>query len=312
MKLTLEIPDNLQGFRLDQALASLCPEYSRARLQKWIKQGEILLDGGVVRPREPVSTGQLIEINIDDGAGEAGDDVVPQNLPLNVVYEDSDIIVIDKPAGLVVHPAAGNTDGTLQNGLLFHYPELAQVPRAGIVHRLDKDTTGLMVVARHLKSHTDLVRQLQARDMGREYEAVVQGVMVAGGVVDAKIGRHRVDRKRMAVTENGKEARTHYRVITRFDRHTHIRLKLESGRTHQIRVHMAHIRYPIVGDPTYGGRNRVPAGATAALIDTLRNFPRQALHAVRLELTHPSSKQVVHWDSPLPADMSRLIEVIGE
>ncbi len=311
MKSSFEIPENLDGLRLDQALACLCPEYSRARLQKWIKQGDVLLSGKACRPRDSVAVGQTVEIAVAAVSVEVDESIIAQDLPLTVVYEDADLIIIDKPQNLVVHPAAGNREGTLQNGLLFHYPELSQVPRAGIVHRLDKDTTGLMVVARTLKSHTELVRQLQAREMGREYEAVVHGVMISGGLVDAPIGRHPVDRKRMAVTQNGKSARTHYRVLDKFKSHTHVRLKLESGRTHQIRVHMSHIRYPIVGDPVYGGRRRVPAGASQEIIALLQGFSRQALHAAHLELVHPSTQNLVHWDSPLPADMQHLISELS-
>ncbi len=234
--------------------------------------------------------------------------IEPQDIPLNVVYEDTDLIVLNKPAGFVVHPAAGNPDGTLQNALLFYYPELRLMPRSGIVHRLDRDTTGLMVVARTLQSHTDLVRQLQARQMEREYEAIVNGVMIAGGRVDALIGRHPVNRKRMAVVTNGKDAITHYRVLEKFRAHTHIRLKLESGRTHQIRVHMSHIRYPIVGDPVYGGRKKIPVGATSILKKLLLEFPRQALHARRLTLLHPANKKQIGWEAPTPSDMQTLLQ----
>jgi 23S rRNA pseudouridine1911/1915/1917 synthase len=235
----------------------------------------------------------------------------PQNIPISVVFEDDDLIVVDKSAGMVVHPAAGNYDGTLQNALLFHYPELAPIPRAGIVHRLDKDTSGLMVIARSLPAHASLVKQLQLRQMGRQYEAVVQGVMVAGGKVDEPIGRHPVDRKRMAVVRNGKSAITHYRVIQKYQWHTHIRVRLETGRTHQIRVHMAHIKYPLVGDPVYGGRRRIPAGAPGELVDLLGSFPRQALHATQLELRHPVSNESMQWQSELPPDMRQLIDELG-
>lgn len=310
MRRSLEIPESLDGYRLDQALASLCPDYSRTRLQQWIKLGHVLLAGEVSRSRDRVTPGQSIDINIPEDDSNELSTVIAQDIPVNVVHEDSNIIVIDKPWNLVVHPAAGNRDGTLQNGLLYRYPELAQVPRAGLVHRLDKDTTGLMVVARTLESHTEIVRQLQAREMRREYEAVVHGVMVSGGRVDAPVGRHAVDRKRMAVTANGRQARTYYRVIKKFKSHTHLRLRLESGRTHQIRVHMSHIRYPIVGDPVYGGRFRVPPGASQELIHYLQGFSRQALHAVYLELIHPLTKKPVHWSSPLPGDMQQLISVL--
>ena len=247
-----------------------------------------------------------IELSGEPGACE------PQNIPVTVVFEDQDLIVIDKPAGMVVHPAAGNYSGTLQNALIFHYPELVSIPRAGIVHRLDKDTSGLMVIARSLPAHAGLVDQLQSRQMGRQYEAVVHGVMVAGGTVDEPIGRHPVDRKRMAVIRNGKHAVTHYRIVQKYPWHTHIRVRLETGRTHQIRVHMAHIRYPLVGDPVYGGRRRIPAGAPEGLVHVLRDFPRQALHAVQLELVHPVTHEPMQWQSNLPEDMQRLIGTLKQ
>jgi 23S rRNA pseudouridine1911/1915/1917 synthase len=231
----------------------------------------------------------------------------PQSLPLDIVYEDDSVLVINKPAGLVVHPGAGNVDGTLSNALLHHAPELETVPRAGIVHRIDKDTSGLLVVARNLAAQKSLVEQLQARAFDREYEALTQGVMTAGGTVDAPIGRHPVNRLRQAVVPNGKEAITHYRVLEKFRAHTHIRVKLETGRTHQIRVHMAHIHYPLVGDPVYGGRLRIPAGATAELEAALRGFRRQALHAALLGFVHPRSGEFMSWQAPLPEDMVQLL-----
>jgi 23S rRNA pseudouridine1911/1915/1917 synthase len=227
-----------------------------------------------------------------------------------VIYEDEQIIVLNKPAGLVVHPAAGHRDGTLLNALLHHCPKVATVPRAGIVHRLDKDTTGLMVVAKTLEAQTSLVTQLQDRSMGREYESVVNGVMTGGGTVDEPMDRHPKQRQKMSVHPTGKEAKTHYRVLQKFSGHTHIRLKLETGRTHQIRVHMAHIRYPLVGDPQYGGRFRMPKGISAALQETLRNFKRQALHAKRLELWHPETDELMSWEIPLPDDMLELLSAL--
>ena len=256
MKISLKVPQQCNGYRLDQVLAACLPEYSRSRLQKWVKQGYVTLDDNGCRTRDIVLQSQTILIEVDDNAVQTGRGVEPQDIPLNVVYEDKDLIALDKPAGLVVHPAAGNPDGTLQNALLFHYPELERVPRSGIVHRLDRDTTGLMVIARTPQSHTDLIRQLQARQMEREYEAIVSGVMVAGGRVEARIGRHPVNRKRMAVIAGGRDAITYYRVLEKFQAHTYIQLQLESGRTHQIRLHMAHIHYPVIGDPVYGGRKK--------------------------------------------------------
>ena len=310
MKISLKIPHECNGYRLDQALAACLPEYSRARLQKWVKLGCVTLDDASCRPRDIVVQNQTILIDVTDNLirEQENREIEPQDIPLNVIYEDADLIVLDKPAGLVVHPAAGNPDGTLCNALLFHYPELGLLPRAGIVHRLDRDTTGLMVVARTLPSHASLVRQLQARAMGREYEAVVNGVMVAGGRVDAPIGRHPVNRKRMAVVAGGKDAVTCYRILERFHAHTRVRLKLESGRTHQIRVHMSHIHHPVVGDPVYGGRKKIPAGAATALKKLLREFPRQALHACKLTLMHPINGDQLDWQAPMPADMQDLLQ----
>ncbi len=301
------VPDAAAGRRLDQVLAELFPQYSRSRLSAWLKAGQVSVDGGAMRPRDKVFGGEAVELRPEVETEERWQ---AQAIPLDIAYEDEAIIVINKPAGLVVHPAAGNPDGTLLNALLYHEPALAGVPRAGIVHRLDKETSGLLVVARTLESQTKLVKQLQARSMGREYIAVCNGVLTGGGTVDAPIGRHPVDRKRMAVVRDGKEAITHYRLLQRFRAHSQIRLKLETGRTHQIRVHMAHLRYPLVGDPLYGGRLRLPPEATDELIETLRGFKRQALHAEQLELIHPLSGESVGWEAPLPEDMQRLIAVL--
>jgi 23S rRNA pseudouridine1911/1915/1917 synthase len=299
------IPINLAGQRLDQALAAMFPDYSRARLQRWIKDGYVTVDGVQMKPKELVHGGQLVQLSV---VLEEETRWQPQALPLEIVFEDASVIVINKPAGVVVHPGAGNIDGTLSNALLHHAPELESVPRAGVVHRIDKDTSGLLVIARTLKAQKSLVEQLQARAFEREYEALTQGVMTAGGTVDAPIGRHPVNRLRQAVVPNGKEAITHYRVVEKFRTHTHIRVKLETGRTHQIRVHMAYIHYPLVGDPLYGGRLRIPAGATPELEAALRAFKRQALHAGRLGFVHPESGKAVEWQVPLPDDMTQLIE----
>lgn len=301
------VPMELAGGRLDQVAACMFADYSRSLIQEWIKSGALKVDGLQQRPRDKLSGSELIEIDVtleDQG------DWQPQDIPLDIHYEDDDLLVLNKPAGLVVHPAAGHADGTLVNALLYHAPHLATLPRAGIVHRLDKDTTGLLVVAKSIKAHKGLVEQLQAREMGREYEAVVTGVMTGGGVVDEPIGRHSRQRKKMAVCHSGKDALTRYTVISRFRAHTHLRLKLESGRTHQIRVHMAHLRYPIVGDPLYGGRLKLPRGADAELIDLLRTFSRQALHARRLQLVHPISNECLQWEVEIPADMQRLISLL--
>lgn len=301
-----EVPESWSGKRLDQAAAALFPEYSRARLQAWIRDGSLLVSGAKRRPRDPVQSGEQLVLSAQVEA-DAGPGWVARKGMLDIVYEDGAIIVLDKAAGVVVHPAAGHVDDTLVNALLHHCPSLEQLPRAGIVHRLDKDTTGLMVVAKTVPAHTELVRQLQARAVRREYEAIVNGTMVAGGTVDAPMGRHPVQRKKMAVVEGGKTAITHYRVLEKFVTHTRILCRLETGRTHQIRVHMAHIRHPLLGDPVYGGRLRLPAGANQPLIQALRDFRRQALHARRLGFTHPASGAELEFEAPVPEDMQNLI-----
>lgn len=304
---TVSIPPEMAGLRLDQALAELFSEFSRARLQQWIREGQVRLDGRRPRPKDKVLGGERVEL---EAVAEPQEVHAPEAIPLDVVYEDEQLLVIDKPAGLVVHPAVGNRAGTLLNALLHHAPELATVPRAGIVHRLDKDTSGLLVVARTLTAQHRLVAQLQARAVKREYQAIVVGCMTAGGTVDAPIGRHPVDRKRMAVVGRGKPAVTHYRVLERYRAHTRLRIQLETGRTHQIRVHMAHIRFPLLGDPVYGGRLRLPVGASPELVAALRGFRRQALHARRLGLVHPESGAWMEWEAGLPADLTALVEVL--
>jgi 23S rRNA pseudouridine1911/1915/1917 synthase len=307
--LTATVPLELAGQRFDQAAAELFPDYSRARLQGWIKSGDLTLDGAIAKARDKLRAGSRLQLRAR--LEPANSDWQPQAIDLTVVFEDDDILVIDKPAGLVVHPAAGHADGTLLNALLHHSPALAVVPRAGIVHRLDKDTTGLMVVAKTVQAQAHLVAQLQARSVHREYDAIVCGVMVSGGTVDAPLGRHPRDRQRQAVLQHGgKEAVTHYRIRQRFRTHTHIACLLETGRTHQIRVHMAHIHFPLVGDPVYGGRFRMPAGAAPELIEALRTFPRQALHARRLELIHPARDELLSWEVALPDDMRNLLELL--
>jgi 23S rRNA pseudouridine1911/1915/1917 synthase len=307
--LDILVPDSSAGYRLDQLLAEKCPDYSRSRLQHWIKTGRVTLDGQVCRPREKLRGGErvLVRPELETEVSDEG-----EAMPLEILFEDKAILVLNKPAGLVMHPAAGNPRGTLLNGLLAHHPALAQIPRAGIVHRLDKETSGLLVVAKTLAAQNSLVQQLQARSVKREYLAVTQGVMTAGGMVDAPIGRHPVNRLRMAVTESGKPAVTHYRVLQRYPAHTYIRVNLETGRTHQIRVHMAHIHYPLVGDPLYGGRLKIPAGASEVLSETLRRFHRQALHATRLTLEHPVSAETLSWEAPLPADFQALLGALEE
>ncbi len=305
------LPDELAGLRLDKALAELFPEYSRGRLQRWMKAGDLRVDGAVARGRDKARGGERIELLRPAEVEPALADVEPEPVALAVVHEDEAIIVIDKPAGLVVHPAAGNWSGTLMHGLLHRYPDLAEVPRAGIVHRLDKSTTGLMVVARTLEAHAALVDAMQRREITREYLALVEGTFVSGGTIDEPIGRHPVDRKKMAVTRGGKPAVTHYRIRQRYLAHTLLDVKLETGRTHQIRVHMAHIRHPIVGDPVYGGRKRIPGGLDEKTVEALHRFPRQALHARRLGLAHPLTGEPMSWEAEPPADMQALVEALA-
>lgn len=308
-ELNTTVPDELAGQRLDQALAGLFPDYSRSRLKQWIDEGRVSVDGSnSLRPRDRLKGGERIKLHVIE---EAIEEHRPQDIPLNIVFEDGHLVVIDKPAGLVVHPAAGHHDGTLLNALLFHVPELETLPRAGIVHRLDKETSGLLVVAKTFKAHKCLVDQLQARTVKREYLALVQGRVITGTTIDAPIGRHPSDRKRFAVVDTGKEAITHYRVAERFPHHTLLRVRLETGRTHQIRVHMAYVRFPLVGDPQYG-RLRLPPGASPQQIEALRGFKRQALHAARLSLQHPDSGEQLAWQSPLPQDFESLLKILRE
>ena len=298
------VPDALAGRRFDAVLAELFPEYSRSRLSAWVKSGDVLLDGATVRPREAVRAGQEVVLTATlEPQVSAG----PEDIPLSVLYEDAEVLVIDKPAGLVVHPGAGNHTGTLVNALLFRDPAIAAVPRAGIVHRLDKDTSGVMVVARTLQAQTALVAQLSAREVHRQYLAVVVGALVSGGTVSEPIDRHPRDRLRMAVREDGREATTHYRLQERFRAHTALECRLETGRTHQIRVHMAHLKHPIVGDPLYGGPLKLPRGASDELAAALRGFKRQALHAQVLEFVHPATGEPVRCEAPLPDDLQALL-----
>jgi len=302
------VPDSCLGKRLDQSLAIMFPDYSRSRLKEWILAGNVKVNSEVLtRAREKMYGGEIIDINAEV---EAEQRFKAQNISLNIVYEDDDILVINKPAGLVVHPGAGNPDGTLLNALLYHYPEIDVVPRAGIVHRLDKDTTGLMVVAKTIAAQTNLVDALQLREITREYEGVANGIMTAGGLVDEPIGRHPTKRTNMAVTFSGRPSVTHYRVMEKYRLHTRLRLRLETGRTHQIRVHMSHITHPLVGDPVYGGRPRPPKNATPELLATLRGFKRQALHAAMLSLYHPITGELMTWHADLPDDFIELIKVL--
>lgn len=305
IKLSADTDISVHGQRLDQAIANLFPEYSRSKLKKWILDGCVAIDGDICTvPRQKLEGFESITV---EAVAEVQVEHKAQEIELDIVFEDDQILVINKPADLVVHPGAGNAEGTILNALLDKVPDINTVPRAGIVHRLDKDTTGLMVVAKTLEAQTHLVEQLQSRVMSREYEAVVTGTLVAGGMVDEPIGRHATKRTLMAVRETGKPAVTHYRVMKKFRAHTHLRLKLESGRTHQIRVHMTHIKHPIVGDPAYGGRPRIPKNATEDLLQALRGFKRQALHAAQLSLYHPVTEEWLTWQAPLPDDMAALL-----
>jgi len=301
------IEAGLAGKRLDQAVASLFPDYSRSRLQAWIKEGRVTLNGAKARQRDKVGLGDRVELR---AVHEEQVACRPQEIPLDIVFEDEYLLVVNKPAGLVVHPAAGNPDGTLQNGLLFHDASLVELPRAGIVHRLDKDTTGLMVVAKTQLAYQRLVSALAAREVSREYRALVVGRLNVGGTIDEPIGRHPTQRTRMAVNPLGKRAVTHYRVLERLRAHTLLKVNLETGRTHQIRVHMAYIRHPIFGDPVYGGRLQLPPGANEELKALMRAFGRQALHARRLGLTHPITGHCMHWEAPVPLDMAELLEAL--
>jgi len=308
-QITIEskVADTMMGMRLDQVVAEVFSEYSRSRLQAWIKSGDLTVDGEAWKPKTKVKGGELLRLV---ATLESETRWAAQEIPLNICYEDDDILLLNKPAGLVVHPAAGNPDGTLLNALLHYNPELAAIPRAGIVHRLDKDTSGLMVVAKTLPAHHDLVSQLQERSVKRQYEAIAVGVMTGGGTVDAPIGRHPNQRIKMTVVNGGKEAITHYRLVERFRGHTHIRVNLETGRTHQIRVHMAHIHYPLMGDGVYGGRLRHPKGASQALLDALRGFKRQALHAGKIGLLHPATGELMEREAEMPEDMQQIIQVL--
>ena len=303
------VPESAAGRRLDAVVAELFPEYSRSRLSAWIKSGDVTVDGATARPRDPVRGGEAVLLHAVE---EVQTRAEAEDIPLDILYEDEHVFVLDKPAGLVVHPGAGNPAGTLVNALLHRDPSLDKLPRAGIVHRLDKDTSGVMVVARTLPAHTALVAQLSARQVHRQYLAIVVGALVSGGTANAAIDRHPRDRLRMAVREDGKEAVTHYRLRERFRAHTALECRLETGRTHQIRVHMAHLKQNIIGDPLYGGSFKLPKGASDELIAALRGFKRQALHAEVLEFAHPLSGEPVRCEAPLPEDMTRLMALLRE
>lgn len=305
----LEVPALPAGERLDAVLARLLPQYSRSRIAAWIRAGDVQLQGKAARPSEKVFGGEGVSVRAELAPAE---DVRPEALPVDIVYADAELAIVDKPAGRVVHPGAGNREHTLQNALLAWDPQLASLPRAGLIHRIDKDTSGLLVVARTLEAHTTLTRELAAREIHREYLALCVGRLTGGGTIDKPIGRHRTDRLRMAIRSDGREAVTHYRLAERFAAHTLLRVQLETGRTHQIRVHLAHLGYPLVGDPLYGGRRQLTAGASEAVRAALAGFRRQALHAARLELTHPATGEAMSFEAPLPEDFAHLLAVLRQ
>ena len=303
------VPDAMAGLRLDQALAQMFPDYSRSRLKAWLIDGAVLVNGEKRRPKDRVDGGEAVELS---AVAEVAVRSEPEPMLLDIVFEDEALLVINKAAGLVVHPGAGNPKGTLMNGLLHHAPSLEELPRAGIIHRLDKDTTGLMLVGKTLLAHTALVRALAERKVSRRYLAVCNGVLTGGGSIKEPIGRHPVERTKMSIRDDGRPAATHFTVRERFRAHTLVDIKLETGRTHQIRVHFAHRRHALAGDATYGGRLALPAGATVGLIEALRGFKRQALHAARLSLTHPTSGAELDFEAAMPEDLVALISVLRD
>jgi len=299
----------MTGVRLDASLAEMLPDYSRSKITAWIKSGDALINGKIFKPKDKSSGDEIVSLTLSQ---KQSNDWAAEEIPLNVVYEDEDIIVINKQFGLVTHPGAGNWTGTLANALLYYDPALSRLDRAGIVHRLDKNTSGLMVIARNEKSQKYLVEQLQNHSVDREYSAIVYGHMIAGGTVNEPIGRDSKDRIKQAVSESGKAAITHYRAIDRFKSHTHVKAILETGRTHQIRVHLSYVGHPLIGDPMYGGRVRFPKKASEELKIALLNFKRQALHSKKLTLNHPISGEVMSWKAPLPDDMLELLNALKE
>ena len=307
--LTIIIPERMTGDRLDVALSEMLPDYSRSKITAWIKSGDALINNKAFKPKDKVNGSQVVMLSLNK---KQNNDWSAENIALNIVFEDEDIIIINKPFGLVTHPGAGNWNGTLANALLYYDPKLSKLDRAGIVHRLDKNTSGLMVIARNEKSQKYLVEQLQSHSVVREYSAIVYGHMISGGSINDPIGRDPKDRIKQAVSSNGKDATTHYRVIDRFKSHTHVKAILETGRTHQIRVHLSHIGYPLLGDPMYGGRVRFPKKASEILKESLLGFKRQALHSKKLTLNHPSTGELMSWKAPLPDDMLKLLNILNE
>ena len=306
-KLNIIIPERMTGNRIDSSLSEMLPDYSRSKITAWIKSGDALIKQKSFKPKDKVIGNEVIYLTINS---KQSNNWIAEKIPLNIFYEDEDIIIINKQFGLVTHPGAGNWSGTLANALLYYDPSLSTLDRVGIVHRLDKNTSGLMVIARNEKSQKYLVEQLQNHSVSREYSALVYGHMIAGGTIDEPIGRDPKDRVKQAVLMSGKDAVTHYRAIERFKSHTHVKAILETGRTHQIRVHLSHIGHSLIGDPVYGGRVRFPKKASDELKQALLNFKRQALHSKKLTLTHPISGELMSWKAPLPDDMQELLEVL--
>ncbi len=307
----MKVPVDLAGLRLDQVLAQMFPEHSRSRLTAWLRDGHILVDAGAGQQRQKVWGGEVIALLATPPSAGDATDAQPEDIALEVVHEDAVVMVVNKPAGLVVHPGSGNWQGTLLNALLHHAPQLADVPRAGIVHRLDKDTSGLMVVAKTLTAQTTLVRQMQARTVKREYLAVVHGVVRADGSVDAPLGRDPRNRLKMSVIPGGKEARTHYRTLERLTATTLVECSLDTGRTHQIRVHMQSLGHPLVGDPVYrAGRPSLAGTVSSTVLEVIARFPRQALHATRLAFVHPDSGKLLHFEAKPPADFEALLKAL--
>ena len=307
LSLQFQLDESYLGQRIDQVAALIWSDFSREKLKQWLKDGHLLVNGNTVKPKYKCEGNELLSLNVEL---EAQTNSQPENIPLDIVYEDDDILVINKPVGMEVHPGAGNITGTLVNALLFHYPKSAELSRAGLVHRIDKDTSGLLVVAKNLEAQFDLSKQLANKSVYRIYDVVVYGNIIAGGTIDEPIKRHPVDRVKMTVLPGGKDAVTHYNVKERFQHFTRVQARLETGRTHQIRVHFSYIGHGLIGDPVYMPRVRVPAGASELLNETLRGFKRQALHAAKLGLVHPRTKQDMMFEAPWPEDFSRLVDVL--
>jgi 23S rRNA pseudouridine1911/1915/1917 synthase len=307
LSLQFQLDDTFLGQRIDQVAALIWNDYSREKLKQWLKDGHLLVDGNTVKPKYKCEGTELLTLNVEL---EAQTTSQPENIPLNIVYEDDDIIIINKPVGMVVHPGAGNSSGTLVNALLYHYPKSSELARAGLVHRIDKDTSGLLVVAKNLEAQFSLSKQLAKKTVYRVYDLVVYGTIIAGGTIDEPIKRHPVDRVKMTVLPGGKDAVTHYNVKERFQHFTRVQARLETGRTHQIRVHFSYIGHGLVGDQVYMPRVRVPAGASEELNDELRGFKRQALHAVQLGLKHPRTGEEMMFDAPWPDDFTALVNIL--